>query len=50
MNGGRLKAHGLIRKIPKSHRYQLTQKAIQITTTVVLAANVQTQRLAEIAA
>jgi len=45
-----LKAHGLIRKIPKSHRYQLTQKAIQITTTVVLAANVQTQRLAEIAA
>lgn len=45
-----LRAHGLIRKIPKSHRYQLTKRATQITTTVLLAANVKTQQLAEIAA
>jgi hypothetical protein len=45
-----LRAHGLIRKVPKTHRYQITKKATQITTTVLLAANVQTKRLTEIAA
>lgn len=44
-----LRAHGLIQKVSKSHRYQLTGKGTQITTTVLLAANVQTQQLTKIA-
>jgi len=45
-----LRAHGLIRKVPKSHRYQLTKKGTQTATTVLLAANTETKRLTEIAA
>ena len=32
-----LRAHGLVRKVPKSHRYQLTKKG-QITVTAQTAA------------
>ncbi len=45
-----LRAHGLIRKIPKSNRYLLTKKAPQITATVLLAASAQAKQLTEIAA
>lgn len=45
-----LRAHGLIRKIPKSHRYQLTKKATQIAATVLLAANTEAKRLTTMAA
>lgn len=45
-----LRAHGLIRKVSKSHRYQVTEKGKKIATTVLLAASVQTQQLTEIAA
>jgi hypothetical protein len=45
-----LRAHGLIRKLPKSHRYQLTEKGIIAVTTVKAALIASAVRLAEIAA
>ncbi len=45
-----LRAHGLIRKVPRSNRYLLTKRASQITATVLLAASVQAKQLTEIAA
>ncbi len=45
-----LRAHGLIRKVPKTHRYMVTQKGAQAATTTAAASTVQTQELVRIAA
>lgn len=44
-----LRAHGLIRKVPRSLRYLLTAKGRNIATLVVAASAADTQRLMEIA-
>jgi hypothetical protein len=45
-----LRAHGLLRKIPKSHRYQLTAEAQKRITAVLSARNANTASLAANAA
>jgi len=45
-----LRAHGLIRKVPKTHRYQVTEKGKQVATLVVTASNVPSKTLMEMAA
>lgn len=45
-----LKAHGLIKKSPKSNRYRLTKKATKISAVVLLAANAQAKQLTQAAA
>jgi hypothetical protein len=45
-----LRAHGLIRKMPKSHRYQITEKGVMAITTVKAALCASAKRLSEIAA
>lgn len=47
---GLLRAHGLIRKVPRTHRYVLTSKGMKITTALLAAANAQTNQLMELAA
>ena len=45
-----LRTHGLIRKVPKSHRYLLTPSGRQIASLVLTASTVRAQTLMEIAA
>jgi hypothetical protein len=45
-----LRAHGLIRKVPKTHRYQLSQRGRQIVSALLTAEQADTQRLMEAAA
>lgn len=44
------RAHGLIRKVPNANRYQLTEKGRKITTAILAASNVNTQRLVALTA
>lgn len=45
-----LRNHGLIRKISRTHHYQVTSKGSKIATLVIAASNVQGKRLMEMAA
>lgn len=45
-----LRAHHLIRKVPRSHRYQITPKGKEIAALVIAASNAQAEKLIEIAA
>lgn len=45
-----LRAHGLIRKVPSSHRYQLTDKGRETTATVITTQLVTLQQLTRAAA
>ncbi|MBM3334029.1 hypothetical protein FJY63_05150 [Candidatus Sumerlaeota bacterium] len=45
-----LRAHGLIRKVPHTHRYLLTPKGREITSAVIQLYNVPLTRVAEVAA
>jgi hypothetical protein len=45
-----LRSHGLIRKTPRTHCYQLTAKGREVATLVRAAASVTTQQLMKIAA
>ena len=47
---GLLRAHGLIAKVPKTHRYQVTPNGHQLATLVAAASNVQISDLMEKAA
>lgn len=47
---GMLRAHGLIRKIQKSHRYQLTDAGRQTITAILAAQNASTKQLTQLAA
>lgn len=41
------RAHGLIKKVPKTNRYVLTKKGCKVATTVLAASNVDTEQLME---
>lgn len=45
-----LRAHGLIRKVPKENRYQLTAKGLRVCAAMLAASSVNTQQLMKIAA
>lgn len=45
-----LRAHHLIRKVPRTHRYQLTDAGRTIVTALMAARNANTQELAKLAA
>jgi len=45
-----LRAHGLIRKVPKTHRYVVTKKGHRIASALILAGNTTVEQLTEIAA
>jgi len=45
-----LKHHGLIRKVPKTHRYTLTTKGLQISSMVIIASTPDNQQLTKAAA
>ena len=45
-----LRAHGLIKKIPKTHRYQLTQSGNQIINAILNAQNANIKNLGKTAA
>ena len=45
-----LRAHGLIKKVPKTHRYQLTAKGTTLATLLSAAKDADTKRLTAIAA
>lgn len=45
-----LRAHGLIRRVPKTHRYQLTSKGHQIVTALQAALQANTEELTRAAA
>jgi predicted transcriptional regulator len=45
-----LRAHGLIKKIPKTHRYQLTQSGNQIINAILNAQNANVKKLSKMAA
>jgi hypothetical protein len=47
---GILRAHGLIRKVPRTHRYTVTEKGLQIAALVISTSAVQGKQLLEIAA
>jgi len=47
---GILRAHGILKKVPKTHRYLLTDRGRQITTLLSLAANATPCQLARLAA
>jgi hypothetical protein len=44
-----LRAHGLIAKVPKSHRYQLTKRGRELITAIAAAAAADTKKLAQAA-
>jgi hypothetical protein len=46
----RLRAHGLIAKLGKSHRYKVTQKGRRIITAFLAAAQADTEQLTKLAA
>ena len=41
----RLRAHGIIRKVPKSHRYRITHKGLQLTTALFAAREATVENL-----
>lgn len=45
-----LRGHGLIRKVPHTHRYQLTRKGERITTAILAAKQASSKQLMELAA
>ena len=45
-----LRAHGLLRKMPRSHRYQLTSKGRRIITALLAACYADVEQLTKIAA
>lgn len=45
-----LRAHGILEKVPKSHRYRLTEKGRQGLTALLAAANAATSKLTSLAA
>jgi hypothetical protein len=45
-----LRAHGLVRKVPKTHRYQLTLKGARVVNAVLAASSANTEQLMEMAA
>jgi len=45
-----LRAHGLIKKIPKTHRYQLTDKGRALVVVLGAAKQASTKKLTELAA
>jgi hypothetical protein len=45
-----LRAHGLIRKVTGTHRYQLTTKGRTITTTLLAAQHASVEQLIKLAA
>lgn len=45
-----LRAHRLIRKVPRTHRYQLTQAGRVVVTALIAARNANTQQLTKLAA
>lgn len=45
-----LRAHGLIRKVPKTHRYQVTSKGRMIISALIAAHNASAEKLAAMAA
>jgi len=45
-----LRAHGLIRKVPKTHRYQVTSKGRTIISAVIAAYNASAEQLTALAA
>jgi hypothetical protein len=45
-----LRAHGLIRKIPRSHRYQLTDKGRNVITALIAASEATVEQLTRLAA
>lgn len=47
---GMLRAHGLIRKIPREHRYVLTQKGKTFASALLVASNIHIKQLTELAA
>ena len=45
-----LRAHNLIRKVPKTHRYQLTRTGCETITAILAAQHASTKQLADLAA
>jgi hypothetical protein len=45
-----LRAHGLLAKVPKTHRYHVTKKGRQLITALLAAAHANTEQLAKLAA
>ncbi len=45
-----LRAHGLIRKVPRTHRYLLTEKGRAVTVALSAARNARPRKLTELAA
>jgi len=45
-----LRAHGLIRKVPKTHRYVTTTKGHRIASAIILAGQVTVEQISELAA
>jgi hypothetical protein len=45
-----LRAHGLLKKVPKTHRYQVTDRGRLILTALKAARNASTQKLVDLAA
>ena len=45
-----LRAHGLIRKIPRTHRYTLSEHGHNLVTALVAAQQADTQKLTALAA
>jgi hypothetical protein len=45
-----LRAHGLIRKIPKQNRYQLTTKGRKVSAAILAASSAGTEQLMDMAA
>ena len=45
-----LRAHGLLKKIPHTHRYHLTTKGRQIVTALLAACDADVEQLTQIAA
>jgi DNA-binding HxlR family transcriptional regulator len=41
-----LRAHGLIRKVPRTHRYMLNEKGKRLATLLLAAKNASIERLA----
>jgi hypothetical protein len=47
---GMLRAHGLIKKVAKEHRYMLTQTGQQFSSAILITSSIATKQLAKIAA
>ena len=45
-----LRAHGLIRKVPRANRYQLTEKGRKVTAAILAASSADTEQLMDMAA